>query len=94
MWCSCGVSGIFLFEWPSGWEGVDISVKELVPVVVAVALCGGLWQGHHICFHSDNMAVVNTKTSKAPLLKHLLRCFFFFVLFIAFMFRPCMYLGQ
>ena len=50
MWCSCGVSGIFQFEWPSGWEGVDISVKELVPVVVAAALCGGLWQGHHICF--------------------------------------------
>ena len=47
----------------------DISVKQLVPVVVAAALWGGLWRGKHICFHSDNMAVVSilsTKTAKYP----------------------------
>ena len=79
--------GSFQIEWPSGWEGVDISVKELVPVIVAAALWGGLWQGHHIHFHSDNMAVLsimNTKTSKAPQLMHLLRCFSFYCAFYCF----------
>ena len=82
-----GSMGYFQIEWPNGWEGVDISVKELVPVVVAAALWGGLWQGHHIRFHSDNMAVVsvlNTKTSKAPQLMHLLRCFSFYCAFYCF----------
>ena len=77
----------FQIEWPTGWEGVDISVKEFVPVVVAAALWGGLWQGHHIRFHSDNMAVVsilNMKTSKAPQLMQLLRCFSFYCAFYCF----------
>ena len=33
-----GSVGYFQLEWPSGQEGVDISEKELVPVVVAAAL--------------------------------------------------------
>ena len=28
----------FQLEWPRGWEKIDISVKELVPVIVAAAL--------------------------------------------------------
>ena len=80
---SCGGVEYFQIEWLSEWEGVDISVKELVPVFVR----GGLWQGHHICFHSDNMEVVsilNMKTSKAPQLMHLLRCFSFYCAFYGF----------
>ena len=76
--------GYFQLEWPLGWEEIDISVKELVPVVVAAALWGGLWRGKHICFHSDNMAVVSilsTKTAKSPHLMHLLRCFSFYCAF-------------
>ena len=30
-------------EWPSSWSNVDISVKELVPIVVAAAVWGRLW---------------------------------------------------
>ena len=45
-------------------------MKKILPVVVAAALWGGgSWQGQHICFHSDNMAVVsivNSKTAKTP----------------------------
>ena len=81
MLCSCGVDGIFP-NWVANW--MDISVKELVPVVVAAALRGGLWQGYHIRFYSDNMAVVsilNTKTSKAPQVMHLPRCFSFYCAF-------------
>ena len=48
----------FQLEWPRwGGEEMDISVKELVPVVVAAAQWGGLWRGKHICFHSDGCGV-------------------------------------
>ena len=30
----------FNFAWPESWAAVDISVKELVPVVVAASLWG------------------------------------------------------
>ena len=79
MWGSCGLTWVFSTR---GWEEIDISVKQLVPVVVAAALWGGLWRGKHICFHSDNMAVVSilcTKTAKSPPpLMHLLRCLSFY----------------
>lgn len=68
-------------RWPEAWADVDISVKELVPVVMAVAMWGRYWSGSHVCFNSDNMAVVailSSRTAKAPLLVHLLRCFSFF----------------
>ena len=32
--------------------------KELVPVVLAMALNGGHWHHSHICFHVDNKAMV------------------------------------
>ena len=48
--------GWFRGQWP---EDVDISVKELVPVVIAAALWGRHWTSEHVCFHSDNMAVVS-----------------------------------
>ena len=81
--------GWFQIEWPQGWEGVDIVVKELVPVVVAAALWGHQWQSQHICFHSDNMAVVavlNSRTAWTPHLMHLLRCFSFYCAYFRFHF--------
>ena len=73
--------GYFQIEWPEKWEEVDILIKELMPVVVAAAIWVGVfWQGRHICFHLDNMAVVSilkSKTAKSPRLMHLLRCFAF-----------------
>ena len=84
MWGSCGLTGYFQLEWLRGWEEIDISVKELVPVVVAAALWGGLWRGKHICFHLDNMVVVSIlsiRTAKSPHLMHLLRCFSFYCAF-------------
>ena len=63
------------------------SCKELVPVVVVAALWGSSWAGHHVCFHSDNMAVVtilNKHTAKDHLLNNLLRCLFFYAAFYKF----------
>ena len=48
----------FQLSWPSSWALINIAVKELVPVVVAAALCGHHWRGAKVCFHSDNLAVV------------------------------------
>lgn len=76
-------------SWPRDWEEVEISAKELVPVVMAAALWGQHWTGQHVRFHSDNMAVVavlGTRTARTPLLMHLLRCFSFFAAYHSFHF--------
>ena len=81
--------GWFQVEWPEDWQDVHISAKELVPVVLAAAVWGERWTGKHVCFHSDNMAVVavlNSRTAKDPSLMHLLRCFSFFCAFFGFNF--------
>ena len=60
---------------------MDISVKELVHVVLAAAMWGRHWAGKHIQFHCDNLAVVmilSTRTAKTPPLMHLVRCFSFY----------------
>lgn len=44
-------------QWPGGWEEVDISVKELVPVVTTAALWGKLWARQHVRFHCEVVAV-------------------------------------
>ena len=85
----------FKVEWPEDWLEVDISAKELVPVVVAAAVWGRLWAGKHICFHSDNMAVVaifNSRTAKDPILMHLLRCFPFTVCTFSSIFQQNIFL--
>ena len=67
--------GWFQAQRPAEWEDIDISVKELVPVVAAAALWGNRWASQHIRFHSNNTAVVavlNTRTAKSPPLMHLL----------------------
>lgn len=87
--CGAVVAGLGWFQvaWPREWQDTDISVKELVPVVVAAALWGKYWAGKHIRFHSDNMAVVavlNSRSARTPLLMHLLRCFSFYCAYFRF----------
>lgn len=81
--------GWFQARWPGEWEEIDISVKELVPVVAAAALWGSRWTGKHVRFHSDNMAVVatlNNRSARSPLLMHQLRCFAFYAAYFRFNF--------
>ena len=50
--------------------------KELFPVVIAAHLWGQQWSRKHVLFRSDNEAVVAilpSRTSKVPVLMHLLR---------------------
>ena len=80
-------TAFFQLVWPYGWDSVDISVKELVPVVVATELWGEKWKRKHICFHSDNMAVVfilKSRTTTSILSMHLLHCLSFYCAFYSF----------
>ena len=77
----------FQLQWPLTWEDIDITVKELVPIVVAAALWGRNWGNLHIHFHSDNMPVVlilQNHSASNLTAHHLLRCFYFFTAYYQF----------
>ena len=66
----------FQLEWPSQWADKTIAPKELVPIVIAMALWGPQWAGEKVCALCDNMAVVcavNKKSARDPALSTLLR---------------------
>lgn len=59
----------------------SIAAKELVPIVLAVAVWGPQWRHKRVQVLCDNMAVVqvmNAQNCKDPTLLHLLRCLHFF----------------
>ena len=60
----------------------NIATKELIPIVLAAAAWGHLWQGALVQAFCDNIAVVNVINKAAaadPNLMHLLRCLHFFM---------------
>ena len=82
----CGAFGSnghwFQLQWPQSWAKHHITAKELVPVVIAIALWEGQWQRTTLLVTSDNIAVVAALTSgagKDTTLMHLLRCLHFFL---------------
>ena len=71
----------FQLKWPDSWAEVNIAVKELVPVVIAVAMWGQQWAERTVLVRCDNMAVVHalaTGTARDCRLMHKLRCLHFF----------------
>ena len=71
----------FQFRWPPAWEAIHITVKELLPIVVACAVWGHQWRGCTILCRCDNAAVVailKSGSSKDRVAMHLMRCLFFF----------------
>lgn len=40
------------------WVGVHITVKELFPIIVSVAICGRQWRGRRVRCHCNNAALV------------------------------------
>ena len=61
---------------PMAPRPVSIAPKELVPIVLAVAMWGPQWGSSKICGHCDNMAVVyavNKKSARDPAISSLLR---------------------
>ena len=66
----------FQLEWPGEWSDTSIAPKELVPVVVAVAVWGFIFAGSSVRVRSDNLAVVcciNKGSARDPALSRLLR---------------------
>jgi hypothetical protein len=59
----------FSIPWGACWSSIHITVKELLPIIVASALWGRQWQGKRIRFRCDNaavVAIVNSGRSKHP----------------------------
>ena len=50
----------FQILWPPSWSGVSIALKELVPIVVALAVWGHRWSRGSLLCHCDNEAVVHS----------------------------------
>ena len=81
----------FQLPWPSLWQNVPISPKELTPIIVAVVLWGPLWAGLKVWCLCDNIAVVyavNKGTAKDPQLMRLLHilafwCAMFIIVLLA-----------
>ena len=67
----------FQLQWDSSLASVDISIKELIPIIIASMLWGHKWKGKTVRALCDNMAIVHvlrSKHSKDSELMHLLRC--------------------
>ena len=81
-WFSCG--------WGSCWLDVHITIKELLPIILASALWGHSWAGHRVLFRCDNAAVVaiiNSGRSRNSLATHLARALFLLCAAFKFTFR-------
>ncbi len=71
----------FQCQWPGSWARIHITVKELVPIVLACAIWGHQWKGKTVLCRCDNaagVAIINSGRSKNDLVMHLMRSLFFF----------------
>ena len=70
----------FQLQWSARAQPLSIAVKELLPVIVEVAVWGPAWAQSRVRCHCDNLLVVHdihSRTSRDPHMMHLLRCLFF-----------------
>ena len=70
----------FQLQWNESTKLEHISVKELIPIVVAAAIWGESWSGKSVRVRSDNaavVAVINSGSSKVSEVMHLMRCLVF-----------------
>ena len=71
----------FQLRWEEGCLGHNITVKELIPIVIACAVWGRRWEHQSVLARCDNMAVVcdiNSGYCREPEVMFLLRCLHFF----------------
>ena len=70
----------FQLQWNSALEGSHITLKELVPIVLAAGIWGKQWIGKTVLAQCDNaavVAIVNSGSSKDAEVMHLMRCLAF-----------------
>ena len=76
-----GYAAVFGGQWlqgnfPSHWEEINITAKELLPIVLALRVCGPELSNNTIHFFTDNMAamhIINKQTSKDKLVMNMVR---------------------
>ena len=79
----CGAwseSDWFQLQWDKSSAAKQITIKELLPIVIAAVIWGHSWHGHQVVSRCDNSAVVtviNNRYSREKDLMQLLRCLFF-----------------
>lgn len=89
----CGAfvgSDWFSCQWGVCWNDVHITIKELLPIILASALWGRRWSGQRVLFRCDNaavVAIVNSGRSKNGLAMHLARALFLLGAVYKFTFR-------
>jgi len=69
-------------QWPREWIDEAIMAKELVPIVLAIAVWGHQLARREVLVKSDNLNVVtavNKGSCREAVVMHLLRCMWFFV---------------
>ena len=83
--CGAHFNGLwFQWEWPPSWSDVDITIKELVPIILACAVWGKYLNRKVVLFQCDNMAVVRALqkgSMKNDHAMHMLRSLWFFTAF-------------
>ena len=82
----------FQFKRPPNMPECHISVKEMIPIVMAAMVWGHRWKSLSIRFHCDNSAVVallNAGAVRDDYLMHLMKCFSFVSAKFNFVFSAC-----
>ncbi len=70
----------FQLQWDLRALNLFIAAKELIPIVLACAAWGAEWENRRVICHCDNQVVVaclRSRSSRNPMLMHLIRCLVF-----------------
>lgn len=87
----------FSFQWGECWADIHITIKELLPIVIASLIWGKEWQGRRVQFYCDNaavVAIVNSGRSKHPLAMHYTRLLYLVGAVYNFTFRSSHIAGK
>ena len=74
----CGVEW-FKLQWDDRSQHLQIAIKELIPIMVALFLWGQKWRAHKVLAHCDNevmVVILNKRYSKDLHLAHMLHTLF------------------
>ena len=72
----------FQLQLLESWSDVHITIKELLPIILRVAVRGNRWQGLLVickCGNAAVVAIINLGRSKVERVIHLMRCLSFFL---------------
>ena len=56
---ACTMQAWFHGRWPDSWSQVNITVKELLPIVLVPVILGPQWSEKNIEFRCDNQAIIS-----------------------------------